>query len=264
MINFRRLKRLSILLGADWVGSNKGARQEMCFSLEASINAGLGLAVVGAATVYRAARFDRRMLGFAVFPLVFAVHQLVEGVVWYSIAHPFDGAQAFRYIYTIIAFMVWPVLTPLAAAIADTNERRRRIWTRLTGVGIALALYLAVKLVGADGIELSVVGHSLAYDPMYERPPLIVDAVYVALAIAPLVTLDNRVLKLFGAAVFVAFVYSIIETRAAWYSVWCMSAAFFSLMIAFAIRREHALEALGEASAGGVSRPHADPRAKAM
>ena len=208
----------------------------MCYSLEASINAGVGLAVVGAAMVHKALRSDRRMMGFACFPLVFSVHQFAEGVVWYSIAHPFQGDHAFRYIYTIIAFMVWPVLTPFAAAIAETTVARKRIWTAMCGFGMALALYLAVKLIGADGIDVSIVKHSIAYDPQFERPPLVVDIVYLILTVVPIVSLDNKALKLFGATVFLTFVYSILQNRAAWYSVWCMSAAVFSLIISFAIR----------------------------
>ena len=208
----------------------------MCYSLEASINAGVGLAVVGVAMVHKSLRFDRRMVGFACFPLVFSIHQFVEGVVWYSIANPFQGDHAFRYIYTIIAFMVWPVLTPFAAAIAETTVPRKRIWTAMCGFGMALALYLAVKLVGADGIDVSIVKHSIAYDPQFERPPLVVDIVYLILTVVPIVSLDNKALRLFGATVFLTFVYSILQNRAAWYSVWCMSAAIFSLIISFAIR----------------------------
>lgn len=210
----------------------------MCYSLEASVNAGIGLGIAGAAMVAKAWRGDRRLVLFAAFPLVFSIHQLIEGVNWFAIAHPFPGDENFRYLYTIVAFMAWPVLTPYAAAAAETDPRRRKIWSAMGGFGLVLAAYLGVKLAGADGVAVSVVGHSLAYDPLFERPPLIIDFFYVALTVAPLVSMDNRALKIFGAAVFVTFVYSVVEARAAWYSVWCMAAAAFSLIIAFAIQRE--------------------------
>jgi len=208
----------------------------MCYSLAASVNAGLSLAVVGAATVYKALRNDRRMLGFAVFPLVFSIHQFVEGVVWWSLESPFAGEEFFRYLYTIIAFLVWPVLTPLAATLAEIDPRRNRVWALMTGCGILLALYLSIKLAGADGIDVSVVKHSLAYDPQFERPPLVVDLAYLILTVAPLVGFDNRALRLFGATVLATFVYSLLHNLAAWYSLWCMSAAMFSLIVSFAIK----------------------------
>jgi len=59
----------------------KGAIGTMCYSLEASVNAGVCLAIVGAGVVRKALRFDRKMLAFACFPLVFSVHQFIEGAV---------------------------------------------------------------------------------------------------------------------------------------------------------------------------------------
>jgi hypothetical protein len=208
----------------------------MCYSFAASVNAGLSLALIGGATVYKARRNDPRMLGFACFPLVFAAHQLVEAVVWWSVAHPFPGAETFRYLYTGIAFLVWPVLTPFAAAYAETDPARRRLWTQMLYVGEALALYLFVKLAFADGIDLTVYKHSLAYDPGFERPPLLAHFLYVVLTVVPLIAFDNRALRLFGVAVFLTFVYVLVDNRPAWYSLWCMSAAVLSFILAFAIK----------------------------
>ncbi len=210
----------------------------MCYSLAASINASISLGVIGVATARKAWRNDPRMLGFAVFPLVFSLHQLVEGGVWWSLEHPFEGDEFFRYLYTMIAFLVWPVLTPLAASMAEAHPRRRRVWKQLCGCGALLALYLGFQLAAADGIDVKVVKHALAYDPGFDRPPLIVDLAYLALTVIPLVASENRALRLFGALVFLTFVYALAQNRAAWYSLWCMSAAVFSLVISFGIRED--------------------------
>jgi len=207
----------------------------MCLSFAASVNAGLSLAVIGGATVYKAWRYDRRMLGFAAFPLVFATHQLIEAVVWWSVAHPFEGDHIFRYLYTGVAFLVWPVLTPFAAAYAETDPNRRRLWMLMLYAGEALAFYLFIKLAFADGIALTVYNHSLAYDPGFERPPLIAHLLYVGLTVVPLVAFDNRALRLFGALVFLTFIYALAHNRPAWYSLWCISAAVFSFVLAFSI-----------------------------
>ena len=207
----------------------------MCLSFAASVNAGLALAVIGGATVRKAQRYAPRMLGFAAFPLVFAAHQLVEAVVWWSVAHPFAGDHIFRYLYTGIAFLVWPVLTPFAAAYAEPDPNRRRLWTLMLYVGEALAFYLFIKLAFADGIDLKVYKHALAYDPGFERPPLIAHFLYVVLTVVPLVCFNNLALRLFGALVFFTFIYALAHNRPAWYSLWCMSAAVFSFILAFSI-----------------------------
>ena len=141
----------------------------MCYSLEASITAGLGLGLAGYGMVAKALRHDRRMLLFAAFPLVFSAHQFVEAAVWLTRNDPVAG-QPYRYLYTLIAFAMWPVLTPAAAAYAESDPERNRLWWTMGGVGIVLAAYLIAKLAGADGIDLSVYRHSLAYDPLFRAP----------------------------------------------------------------------------------------------
>lgn len=209
----------------------------MCYSLEASITAGLGLGLAGYGMVAKALRYDRRMLLFAAFPLVFSAHQFVEAAVWLTRDDPVAG-QPFRYLYTLIAFTMWPVLTPAAAAYAESDPERNRLWWTMGGVGFVLAAYLIAKLAGADGIDLSVYRHSLAYDPLFERPPLATDFLYLLLTVAPLILSERRAIKIFGVAVFLTFVFALAANRPAWYSVWCLAAAVFSFVIALGIEEE--------------------------
>lgn len=209
----------------------------MCYSLEASITAGLGLGLAGYGMVSKALRYDRRMLLFAAFPLVFSAHQFVEAAVWLTRNDSIAG-QPFRYLYTLIAFAMWPVLTPAAAAYAESDPERNRLWWTMGGVGFVLAANLIAKLAGADGIDLSVYRHSLAYDPLFERPPLATDFLYLLLTVAPLILSERRAIKIFGVAVFLTFVFALAANRPAWYSVWCLAAAVFSLVIALGIEEE--------------------------
>jgi hypothetical protein len=209
----------------------------MCYSLEASITAGLGLGLAGYGMVSKALRYDRRMVLFAAFPLVFSAHQFVEAAVWLTRADPVAG-QPYRFVYTLIAFTMWPVLTPVAAAYAESDPERNRLWWTMGGVGIVLAAYLIAKLAGADGIDLSVYRHSLAYDPLFERPPLVTDFLYLVLTVSPLIFSQRRAINVFGVAVLATFFLALAANRPAWYSVWCLAAALFSLIIALAIEEE--------------------------
>lgn len=209
----------------------------MCYSLEASITAGLGLGLAGYGMVSKALRYDRRMVLFAAFPLVFSAHQFVEAAVWLTRADPVAG-QPYRFVYTLIAFTMWPVLTPVAAGYAESDPERNRLWWTMGGVGIVLAAYLVAKLAGADGIDLSVYRHSLAYDPLFERPPLVTDFLYLVLTVSPLIFSQRRAINVFGVAVLATFFLALAANRPAWYSVWCLAAALFSLIIALAIEEE--------------------------
>lgn len=187
--------------------------------------------------VSKALRYDRRMLLFAAFPLVFSAHQFVEAAVWLTRNDPVAG-QPYRYVYTLIAFTMWPVLTPAAAAYAESDPERNRLWWTMGCVGIVLAAYLIAKLAGADGIDLSVYRHSLAYDPLFERPPLVSDFLYLVLTVSPLIFSQRRAINVFGVAVLATFFMALAANRPAWYSVWCLAAAVFSLIIALAIEEE--------------------------
>ena len=209
----------------------------MCYSLEASITAGLGLGLAGFGMISKSLRHDKRMLLFAAFPLVFSVHQFLEAAVWLTLNDPAEG-QIFRYLYTLIAFTFWPVFTPFAAAYAETDPQRKRLFLWMGATGLILAIYLIAKLAGAEGIDISVVRHSLAYDPLFERPPLIAHFLYVVLTVAPLVMSDRRAINIFGGAVFVTFFLALAANLPAWYSLWCLAAAVFSLVIALGIEEE--------------------------
>jgi len=175
------------------------------------------------------------MIVYAFFPVVFSIHQLIEGVNWYALAWPFAGDDLFLYLYSIIAFGFWPICIPLAAAIAEERSFWRKVWYAMAVCGAALSIYLWSKLARADGFEVSVVDHSLAYKPLFDDPPLIVFVIYVALIVLPSVLFPNKAINVFGWLVLGSFLLSVLKSRPAWYSVWCMAAAVFSLAIAFAI-----------------------------
>jgi hypothetical protein len=207
----------------------------MCYSLAASINAGVGLGVVGSLLVRRAKLHDQRMIVYACFPLVYSIHQLIEAVNWYAIEKPFHGDVIFRYLYSIIAFGFWPILIPLAAAVAEQRDRWRKIWWLAVVGGFALSGYLWTMLALAGGIDVSVVRHSLAYKPLFDDPPPLIIAAYFGLTTLPSILFKNAAVNIFGWLVFGSFFVSIFQSKPAWYSVWCMIAAVSSLSMAFAI-----------------------------
>jgi hypothetical protein len=139
------------------------------------------------------------MLIFAFFPAVFSLHQFIEGIVWFSIEQPFHASAVFRYSYILIAFLVWPVLAPLAAAVATTDHWWRRVWVFMFFCGLALVGYLSMKLAGADGIETTVFGHSISYVVKYQtRPPTQVDYAYAVITALPLLFFGNKVISAIG------------------------------------------------------------------
>jgi hypothetical protein len=214
----------------------------MCYSPEASFVVGSGLAVVGITTIKKALRYNRSMLLFSLFPAIFSLHQLIEGFVWLSVGGAFDG-QIFRYLYILVAVLLWPFLTPLASALAEPDPGKRAARLSLFVAGLVLTAYLAFKLANATGIDVKVVGHSLSYVIGYDAPlPMFIHYAYAAIAIIPLVTLRNRALNVIGILVAASFLYTFLEMKEVWHSVWCLAAAASSVLFFFSIR---AAEAVG-------------------
>ena len=207
----------------------------MCYSFSASISTGLGLGCIGTILLKSAYKQNRKMIVYAFFPAVFSFHQLIEGVNWFALQHPFKGDVIFLYGYSIIAFGFWPILIPLAAMIAEQRCFWRKIWSLCVGTGALLSAYLWIKLALADGIDVTIVKHSLAYKPIFKDPPDIFIGAYVALSTMPSIFSKNKAVNIFGWFVLFGFIVSVIVSKPAWYSVWCMISAISSAVIAFAI-----------------------------
>ena len=98
----------------------------MCFSATASFTAGLVVGGLGAATLPLVA--NPRERAFAALPLIFGVHQVLEGVVWMQVEDA--GAVAIRTpavaVWLFVAWLVLPVFVPLAGAGFEPDAQRQR------------------------------------------------------------------------------------------------------------------------------------------
>src|SRR3984957_12507668 len=101
----------------------------MCFSPQADFTAGAVITVVGIETL-RNVR-GRRELLVGALPLLFGIHQLVEGFVWLGLrgqVSPELGDTA-KQTYIVFAHAVLPALVPLGFTLLEPDRRRsRRMW----------------------------------------------------------------------------------------------------------------------------------------
>ena len=90
----------------------------MCFSATASFSAGAALLGLGALTLKSAGR--PRELAFAAIPLLFAIQQLSEGVIWLTFRY---GAPQLHtvmtYVYSLFSHVLWPVFVPLGVTLVS-------------------------------------------------------------------------------------------------------------------------------------------------
>jgi hypothetical protein len=84
----------------------------MCFSATASFSAAGILALAGAVTLSKARDVRERPL--AAVPLVFALQQGIEGLLWRTVPAGHQAGRTLATSFAILAMVFWPVFIPLA------------------------------------------------------------------------------------------------------------------------------------------------------
>lgn len=223
----------------------------MCFSARASFAAAALLVPLGSLAlrhVWREGADDR--LPLALTPLLFALQQVCEGLVWLRLG-PVPGAlvppeaATASLAYLFFAYGLWPGWIPFAALRwggASLSAQERRWIKAAVVVGFLFGLLLWLPLLRDPASALpSLVHGSLRY-PVTPVVPgvagqLLGQALYVVLIVGPLL-LPPGELRIFGIAVLVAFASTQLAFTFALTSVWCYFSALLSLLILWIVVRD--------------------------
>jgi hypothetical protein len=193
----------------------------MCFSATASFTSGALLGTVG----YVALRQKVSLMTF--IPVIFAVHQALEGLVWVT-GGSGDFGRAAGYAYALVAFCLWPVYVPIAASAAEADESRKRLIRLMLWIGIPLTMFNAYTLYAGLDIRLDT-GRCQYLPTIYY--PIVLEYAYAATVVVPFLLCQNRILQAFGGTILLFFGVSMLYFNAARYSVWCFFAAASSIML---------------------------------
>jgi hypothetical protein len=199
----------------------------MCFSATASFSAAAVCGAVGIATVRRAGKAD---LMLAVIPLVFSLHQALEGVVWLTKAAG-CGRDA-GYGFAVVAFCLWPVYVPVASWYSESDTRLRAFMLAFAIPGAVVSAAAAWVLF--RGLDINFTPNQIQYLPTTHYP-LIFDYIYAACVIGPIFLSRSIYLRAFGSLVLLFFIFSTALFNPARYSVWCFFAAASSIVLYFFI-----------------------------
>lgn len=209
----------------------------MCFSLEADLVVGVALLPVAVVSL-REVRHVRE-LPFASLPLLFALHQLVEALVWAGTeGHVSPGLQhAAAMAYLIFAFPVLPILVPAAVLLLEPSGSRMRV-VPFVALGGVVATYFAVAVLTGP-IEVVVHPYALAYVAHIDDVVLWTGLYIVAVIGAPLLS-GYPSLVAFGALNLVGLSVAGLAYAEGFASLWCIWAALSSIFITVhMIRRRH-------------------------
>ena len=118
----------------------------MCFSAEASLASGAAVGAVGIATLTKVRYLREVPLG--VLPLLFAVHQVQEGMVWLALEgrlSPLVG-QWFVWLYVLFAHAFLIALAPWSIWLVEPDPKRRRLLVPFLILGTCLCGFALWKL----------------------------------------------------------------------------------------------------------------------
>ncbi len=192
----------------------------MCFSATASFSAGVVLTVIGVAAVKKVQHSSQIM--FAVIPLIFAVQQLAEGVLWLALPNPqyLRTQVSFTYIFLFFAEVVWPLWVPMAILLLEKEALRKRVQRYLVAAGLVVGLYLAWCLVKFP-VQANIVGYHIAYNLQF--PPSLQNYGIVLYALATIIPPFFSHIKrmwMLGVAIAISYIITAIFYEHYILSVW--------------------------------------------
>jgi hypothetical protein len=201
----------------------------VCFSATANFVGSVVLGAVGVVTLTKVKH--RRKLLFAALPVLFAIHQFIEGFVWLGldgilspvVAHDMGAA------FMLYAQGLLPFLLPLSVLLFEPDVRRRRRMLPFVVLGGATTLYILWALT-AYPLQLYVRSNSIVYINQATNNTAVA-VFYVIATCGSLFFSKIRMMVAFGAANLAILLVVMEVKRYAFTSLWCAYAAVASVII---------------------------------
>ena len=209
----------------------------MCYSPTASFTSAAIIATIGVATLRQ--KPEPRAYLFAAVPMLFALHQFTEGLVWLGLEGRIGpiGRDHLAFLYTLYAQGLLPFLMPLAVALLEPDGPRRKWLFGLSAIGGVAAAWDAYGLIFLP-LHTFVDHAAIAYRNVMTGS-LFISLLYIAATCGALLLSSYRTVRWYGLLNVIAL--SIVElVRAyAFASVWCFYAALMSIMLYWQFSRGH-------------------------
>lgn len=201
----------------------------MCFSALASFTTAGFTGLLGIAALARTR--EPRQWPLAAAPLLFAIQQSAEGVLWLLLpASPHAClASGATLLFQTIALTVWPLYVPAAILLIEPSASRRRLIAALLVLGACISAYLARGLVMSPP-GAAILGGHIVYGTANGQSS-IGTLVYLAATAAPLLLSSYKTIVALGAFIATGYIIALLFYWSAFLSVWCFFAAAASVMI---------------------------------
>jgi hypothetical protein len=194
------------------------------------------ITLVGVETLRRV--HHRRELIVGALPLLFGLHQLVEGFVWLGLRGEVSEGlgDTAKQTYIVFAHAVLPALVPLGFTLLEPDRRRARWMWPLVAAGVLLGSYLLWQV---TAYPVGAQQQARCIDYITHTPnDLLIGAVYVIVTCGPALISTRRHLRWFGAVSLVGVIAAALVRFDELTSVWCVYVALVSVLIFAHFRRQ--------------------------
>ncbi|RKR84718.1 hypothetical protein BDD43_4969 [Mucilaginibacter gracilis] len=208
----------------------------MCFSATASFGAGVALTVIGVASLKKVQHPSQIL--FAAIPLIFAVQQIAEGVLWLILPHPalLHLQKYITYFFLVFAQIIWPLWLPVAVLLLEKSKTRRLFQKILIGIGLLVSGYLTYCLIHYP-VHADINCYHIAYEQVYPAKLRVMGGLlYIIATIAPPLFSHIRRMWILSLTVFISYIITTVFYDNYVVSVWCFFASVVSLSVYFIMR----------------------------
>ena len=200
----------------------------MCFSATASFTAGALLVGVGTLTLKSVSR--PRDLPFAAIPLLFAIQQLSEGVIWLTFRYEAPQLNTIMtHVYSFFSHVLWPVYVPVAVLLMEPSGWRRRALLVFVAAGVAVGVYLLYVMVAYPVFSRPTGQHIEYVSPHFFAA--VTMTLYLMSITFSLFLSTHRTVTVFGALALLSFAAAYFFYATWFISVWCFFAALLSVVV---------------------------------
>lgn len=208
----------------------------MCFSASSSFTASFLLTAIGIITLRTAKQ--KNLIPYASIPLLFALQQACEGVVWLTIDNPTTFIHHLAtYLFIVFAAIIWPVWMPLSLLLLETGKRKK-ILMALEVLGIGVATFIVYKLITevliAQHIKSSLY-YYIANIELFE--PRLQILLYTIPVVGPFFITKMPYAKVGGIMGIGSLMVAYVIKYETFGSVWCFFAALLSVFVLFSVQK---------------------------
>lgn len=209
----------------------------MCFSATASFAASATLTALGIYAVSKAKHKATYLL--AATPLIFALQQASEGVVWLGLTNtawqPFLTPATYFFLFFALAW--WPFWAPLSLALLEPHILKKKILINLLTFGTFFALYMLFCLFKYGAVASIQECHIYYAITIPGEIHSLLGALYLIPAVIPFFVSSIWGMSILGGSIMASYLLSYFFYRFCFLSVWCFFAAVLSMLIIAIIQK---------------------------